>query len=431
MTATCYNNVIKNKQASGNLYAAAYSAQVATAGASTNLARARNAALGTGSFSSSNTTAISSNAVTRSNGTYAYTVVENDYGTTQAITTSNAYITVDLGSDQTFDRIMVRWNTQTSTGGVANTLGGRPDRVTISISSDGSTYTPIITNYDNTKGASVMTNFLLDKSYTARYIRITPSGLRTASAAIDMLTNAYPDGPSSDYRRPWMSGSSAVSAATQWVINSIEVFQSYSHLVQVDFAGADNTATVTADARDGYGKSPATITPSVADKYTRMRMIPSGGVVEFKVTGSEPGNNAIALIDGIIPNLTSNPDGTFSFFSGGTDDFTVLTVLSIPVTEYMFDIGVINGNIYLNYGLSGGALPKVKAKVLLAVYDAEGKLLTVKIAPVTIADSIVNGALTVPLEEVPGAVRAKGFLWNADDYVPLIDAVEWPTVQQD
>jgi len=427
VVATCYNNVIQSKQAPGNLYAAAYSTQVATAGASTNLARGRTAALGTGNFANTNATTLSANSITRSNGTYAYTIVESDYSSTQAVTTANAYITVDLGSDQAFDRIMVRWNSQTSTGGVANTLGGRPDRVTIAISSNNTTYTPIITNYDNTKGASVMTNFLLDKTYTARYIRITPSGLRTVSAAIDMLTNAYPDGPDANYRRPWMSGINQVNAATQWVINSIEVFQSYSHLIQVNFAGAGNTASVTAGALDGYGKAPAAITPGVADKYTRMRMIPNGGKVEFRIASTEPGTKIFAQLDGvnITGGLTANADGSASFFSDTTNDFAELTAYTIPSPGYLFDINVTRGSYNLVYGLSGDALPKVNASIILAFYSVSGKMIDVKTEVVTIADSAVNGTLSVPFDDVPGAVSVKGFLWNANTYVPLIEAVEW------
>ena len=419
--ATCYNNVITNKQEPGNLYAAAYSTQVATAGASTNLARARTATLGA-SGNGNNAMAFSSNAVSRSNGTMAYTIVEADYGTRITLNNSNPYVTLNLGEIATFDRIITRWNNQTSTGGVANTMYGRPDSVKVEISSDGTDFETILT-YDNSKSASVMTNLVFDKPYTAQFIRLTPTGNRTLSPVIDMLTNAYPDGPTANSRRPWMSGIGQVNASTNFLITSLEVYRSYSHLIQVDFAGVDNTITVDANTRDGYGKVPAVISSSVADKYSRMRMIPNDldKPVEFTITPEKAGDKVYATLNGvnISDQLKANPDGTYTFLSDATDDFAVLTISSGDI----FNIAADDEEIAVNYMLVENA--KVDMLVILAVYDANGRLVASKVAQEPGDGAVIENSLSVSLADAPGAHNAKALLWRMDSFIPLRNAVEW------
>ena len=418
VVATCYNNVIKNKPAAGgNLYAAMYSSQVTGVGSSTNLARGRTV---TGPTTNpGNATAISAGAVSQANG--GFNIVEGDFTSSTSVTGSQS-ITVDLGSVQSFDRIMVRWNGQPPTGSLPNVLGGRPEQLRVEIAGADSVYSTIIENFDNSKAASVMTNIVFDKLYSARYIRLTPRVARTASAAIDQLSNTYPD-LTSGRRNPSSSGVGNVSAVSNFTVNSLEVYRSYSHFIQVDLIGVGNAVSVTANARDGYGKAPQVITADVKDKYSRMRMIPFGDAVEFVIMPAQPGGKVYATLDGadISDRLIANPDGSFSLFSDETDDFAVLSIYDGDP----LDLTVTDSEIKLNYWLSGDLLPKIEVNVILAVYDEGGKLIYVWFEPVTISDTLSVGSLVIPMADVPGAYSVKGMLWSADYFIPMCPSADW------
>lgn len=177
------------------------------------------------------------------------TVLDSNIHTSQAITPGQAGF-IDLGAVKVFDRVMVRWN-RNSTGGSDNNRGwdsplqGVPDFVDVHVSADGETWKKIIDHFDNTKGRSVMTNFIFEKPESARYIRVTPRGLTTPSAgygvanvanrigggtpnvivaqAVDPLS-----GRLNDYVR---------ARLTERVFNiaAVEVYQTYNYvLVEID-----------------------------------------------------------------------------------------------------------------------------------------------------------------------------------------------------
>ena len=420
VTATCYNNVIKNKPlGGGNLYAAMYSNQaVGTEGAanSTNLARGKTV---TGPSSNpGNATAIATGALGQANG--GYNIIESDYSSNTSVTSSQS-IVVNLGSIQSFDRIMVRWNGQVATGSLPNALGGRPEQLRVEISDDNTNYTTIIENFDNSKAASVMTNIVLDKLYSAMYIRLTPRVARAVSAAVDSSIIAYPDW--SNKRNSSSAGVGSAAAVNNFTVNSFEVYRSYSHLIQVDLVGVGNAASVTANARDGYGKTPQVITADVTDKYSRMRMIPFDDKVEFIITPGKPSGKVYAALDGAVISdlLKANPDGTYSFFSDETDDFAVLSVYDGDP----LDLKVTDSEIRLDYWLTGDLLPKTGVNIILSVYDKNGIFIDAKYKPVTVTDTLSIGSLIFPISDFPGAYSAKGMLWREDNYIPLCPAPEW------
>jgi len=103
-------------------------------------------------------------------------------------------------------------------------------------------------------------------------------------------------------------------------------------------------------------------------------------------------------------------------FSNVISDMTV-TALWAPYLELTAESGTVTLTASLREGADLSA--KENAQVILAVYDANGRMLSVTFASVSFNDTLVIEKVSAALPE--GAI-AKGFLWNAES-IPLIEAV--------
>jgi len=196
VTVNCYNNVINGKdvRAATNIYRAV------PEGGSNNLARGKTI---TGGNNSANATAIIARSQTNANA--GRTFIDSDMNTFATLTPDQGAFITDLGSVQSFDRLMLRWNR-------TNNLRGRPDRIRIEVSDDNLVYSTIVDNYDNSRMGSIMTNIILPTQAKGQYLRITPTGLLSASPAVGMV-----DGIAS-------SGIAQAAAPTEFTLSAIEVY---------------------------------------------------------------------------------------------------------------------------------------------------------------------------------------------------------------
>ena len=96
-----------------------------------------------------------------------------------------------------------------------------------------------------------------------------------------------------------------------------------------------------------------------------------------------------------------------------------LTVTALWVAYLALDAE--SGIVTLTASLKAGAdLPAAEgAQLVLAVYNASGKMLTINFMSVSIGDTLVVKTLSAAL---PGGATARGFLWNAYS-IPIIGAV--------
>jgi len=103
-------------------------------------------------------------------------------------------------------------------------------------------------------------------------------------------------------------------------------------------------------------------------------------------------------------------------FSNIISDLTV-TALWVPYLE----LAAESGTVTLTASLKAGAdLPATEgAQLILAVYDANGRMLSFTIASVSFNNTLVVETVSATL---PEGAFAKGFLWNAES-IPLIEAV--------
>jgi len=167
VTVNCYNNIIKgsDSRAATNIYKGVLT------GSSNNLAREKTV---TGGINPENATDISKGGQT--NADNGKTFIDSNMNTFATLTSEDkkGAFTVDLGSIQNFDRIMLRWNRTFEQRNGSN-LRGRPDYIKIVVSNDNVTYATVVEKYDNSVMGSVMTNIILPAQAKGRYIKITPS----------------------------------------------------------------------------------------------------------------------------------------------------------------------------------------------------------------------------------------------------------------
>ena len=210
VTVNCYNNAIKGSdvRAATNIYKAV------PVGGSNNLVRAKKV---TGGTNPENITAITASGQTNANN--GKTFIDSNIYTYATLTPENGAFVVDLGSVQSFDRIMLRWN-GAIVGQSAHNLRGRPDYIQIETSDDNVSYTTIVEKYDNSDMGSVMTNIILPAQVKGRYVRITPSGLLGVSPAVGMNA-AF---SSSSISGQSISGIAETAASTEFNLSAVEIY---------------------------------------------------------------------------------------------------------------------------------------------------------------------------------------------------------------
>jgi hypothetical protein len=166
------------------------------------------------------------------------TVIDSTLHTSETIAQDQSAF-VDLGDSQVFDRIMVRWNTNTASN---DQMGGVPSTVNIEASSDGETWAPVVVDFDNSKARATMTNFVFEAPLNARYLKITPRGVTTASSTYGHallgwnaelsifqwrnstgVTEAMAGGRTND-------NINARAAQTNFRISAVEVYQTYNYV---------------------------------------------------------------------------------------------------------------------------------------------------------------------------------------------------------
>jgi len=204
VTVNCYNNVIKGSdaRAATNIYRA-----VPKCG-SNNIARDKTV---TGGANPENATAITAGG--QENAGKGKTFIDSNMNTFASLAPEDGAFIVDLGSVQSFDRIMLRWNR-------TNNLRGRPDHIKIDVSDDNRTFAAIVADYDNSGMGSIMTNIILPDQAKGRYVRITPAGLQGVSPAVGMVGRLSSGGVSGQS----ISGIAQAAAATAFTLSAIEIY---------------------------------------------------------------------------------------------------------------------------------------------------------------------------------------------------------------
>jgi exo-1,4-beta-D-glucosaminidase len=205
VTVNCYNNVIKASatRAATNIYTAI------PVGGSNNLARGKSV---TGGVKPENATTVIDDGQAKANRGKAF--IDSNMNTFATLTPENgekAFV-VDLGSIQSIDRIMLRWNR-------INNLRGRPDYIRIEVSDDNAAY-GIVAEYDNSRMGSIMTNIILPAQVKGQYVKITPAGLQGASPAVGMTGRLSSGGVSGQS----ISGIAEAADAKVFTLSAIEIY---------------------------------------------------------------------------------------------------------------------------------------------------------------------------------------------------------------
>jgi hypothetical protein len=212
VTVNCYNNVISgsDSRAATNIY------RGVLAGGSNNLARDKTV---TGGNNSENVTDITEGG--QNNAVAGKTFIESNMHTFASLTSEDAAgaFVVDLGSIQSFDRIMLRWN-RTFAQRNSHNLRGRSDYIKIEVSSDNTSYTTIVEKYDNSGMGSVMTNIILPVQAKGQYVRITPTGLLGVTPAVGMRPVLSSGGVSGQSA----SGIAEAPASTAFTLSAVEIY---------------------------------------------------------------------------------------------------------------------------------------------------------------------------------------------------------------
>lgn len=218
VSAECYNNVVKGKdlRSGTNIYTAV------PVGGSNNIARSKKVNGGTNSM---NATAIT--AAGQKNASDGKTFIDSDMNSSASLAPVNGAFVVDLESIQSFDRIMLRWNR-------TNNLRGRPDKISIDISDDNKAFTHV-TDYDNSRMGSIMTNIVLPAQVKGRYVKITPTGLVRVSPAVGMSQSQNTGGVSGQS----VSGIKQAEAAKEFSLSAIEIY-TFKKVVFLSIEGAGN-----------------------------------------------------------------------------------------------------------------------------------------------------------------------------------------------
>ena len=212
VTVNCYNNIINgsDSRAATNIY------RNVLTGGSNNLARAKTV---TGGSNPENATAIAESG--QINADKGKTFIDSNMYTFATMNSEdeNGAFVVDLGSVQSFDRVMLRWNRTFAQRNVHN-LRGRPDYIKIEVSNDNASYTTVVEKYDNSGMGSIMTNIILPVQTKGQYVRITPSGLLGVSPAVGMNSAPSSGGASGQSVR----GIAEVAASTAFTLSAIEIY---------------------------------------------------------------------------------------------------------------------------------------------------------------------------------------------------------------
>ncbi|MCI6255508.1 MAG: InlB B-repeat-containing protein [Clostridiales bacterium] len=291
---SCYNNLVASGSArdAANIYSGV---DVLNKGTN-NLAR--DAAVTAEGFTGSKPE--SATAVTDAAKTAALngkTFVDSNLYTNYEPTGEGSFI-IDLGSVQSFDRVMLRWVRST------NTINNRPDHVKLEVSSDGLDYAVLVEDYDNTGAGSTMTNIVLDDTATGRYLRVTPSGHRQMSEAVGLVSGQYPF-----TSKPMGGGIATVNAATKYTCTGVEVyaFRSAAFLDlhgegKVTVAGKDYTGDMNANQRVALADTDGTLTLTVvpADPSAAVKVLQDGADITD------------ALVEGVLTLSDVTADTTIS-----------------------------------------------------------------------------------------------------------------------
>ena len=202
VSVNCYNNAINgsNARAATNIYKAV------PANGSNNIARDKTV---TGGTNPGNATAVIAGG--QENANKGKTFIDSNMNTFASLTSEDEAFVVDLGSVQSFDRIMLRWNR-------TYVVRGRPDHIKIEVSDDNKAYTTIVANYDNSKMGSIMTNIILPDQAKGRYVKIIPTGLMDVSPAIGM------SGSLGGVTGQSASGIAQAVAASAFTLSAIEIY---------------------------------------------------------------------------------------------------------------------------------------------------------------------------------------------------------------
>jgi len=304
---TCFNNTIADRPARvGNIYHPFDPVGQTTAGtttttpdATTNLARNRQYAIGTGSFGTGDLTGgITAYAVNE--GNRLTTVVDSNFDTPVNVTPAQGYFTIDLGSSVKFDRTMLRWNGRYGT----NMMGGAPDYVKVEVADSTAGPWVQVANYNNTKARAILTNIVLAAPVTARYIRVTPSGLTNGSTA-------YGSGPGSVSSQT----TSARANPTAFVVGGVEVYLSFNY-VNLVFDGGDYTVS--------HGGLKLTADSSEMDKMLKAYY---GSALELAFAPNRAGHTLILLLNGEdISKQLEVVDGVYYLALEGIEDYSTLSV---------------------------------------------------------------------------------------------------------
>jgi hypothetical protein len=209
VTINCYNNTIKGNdaRAATNIY------RYIPPGCSNNLARSKTV---TGGVNPENVTSIPADGQAKADK--GKTFIDSNFNSYASLSPEQGSFTVDLGKIQSFDRIMLRWNSSFSQRNVHN-LRGRPDQIKVEVSDDNAAYT-VVANYDNSDKGSIMTNIILPAQVKGRYVKITPTGLLGVSPAVGMVSGLS----SEEGIGQSVSGIDEVPAATAFTLSAIEIY---------------------------------------------------------------------------------------------------------------------------------------------------------------------------------------------------------------
>jgi exo-1,4-beta-D-glucosaminidase len=286
VTVNCYNNVINgsDSRAATNIY------RGTLLGGPNNIARAKTV---TGGSNPENATAILPGGQTSANNGKTFIDSNMNSFATLNPEEEEAFV-VDLGSIQSFDRIMLRWNR-------TNILRGRPDHIKIEVSNDNATYTTLVANYDNSGMGSIMNNIILPAQAKGRYVKITPKGLAGVSKAVGI--SALNAGGVQGQSR---SGIDEAAASKAFTLSAVEIY------------AFNKTAYFVVEGAGKVELSDRTVCSSC---YANKR--------------------AVAAVDGAITFKCLPPDGTavssVKVFRGNTD---ISSLLAADGTVTLTDVNV-------------------------------------------------------------------------------------------
>ena len=253
---------------------------------------------------------------------------------------------INLGSAQAFDRVITRWTEDNNTSWtLAKTGQSVPDQVRVQISAatgDTADWSNLLYDgvIDNTKARSMNVEALLDKSYTARHIRLIPDGVTGASDSYGRANF-----PGRNEPQLWHGGWDPKSGRindhvptrprmNEFSLSSVEIYRTYNNL-HVDISGDDDAKAVI------NGKTISAVDPSVG----RTAPIFFGDAVDVVI---EPSCNAAvyAYLDDedISDKVRPIEDGKFAIALDALARPAELTIVIEPET-FMVTF-MVDGEVY-------------------------------------------------------------------------------------